>query len=147
METRAESRPDPLRPVFVLAALVLLGLGLAKVAAPAPPGEASIPELAPEETVRWQQRARVQGVLEIRAGAAVLLLPGSAAGLVLATVGAGFLTWQFLETPEQGPCPCLAGLRSWIPGLARHEAEWRMTLAVWFFLTGVLGWRSARDLG
>lgn len=130
IETRAESGRNLLRPVFVLAAVMLLGLGVAKEAAPALSGKGSLLELAPEETVRWQRRARVQGVLEIGAGAAILLLPGSAAGLVLAAVGAGFMTWQFLETPGQAPCPCLAGLRSWIPGLARHEAEWRMTLAV-----------------
>ncbi|MEJ5237464.1 MAG: hypothetical protein WHT82_03795 [Limisphaera sp.] len=139
----AQSGGRAVRPVLVLAALVLLLLGAAKLVGVGR-GEGEQLQLSSDSVAQWERWARWQGAGELVAGALVLVLPNPAGSLVLGAVGAGFLAWQFLETPGGVPCPCLAGLRSWISWLREQEEEWRTALATWFFLVGVLSWRSAR---
>lgn len=129
------------RRVVQLAGWVLVGLGLAKLLAVGgghPSLSGSGAEAASVST-RW---AVVQGVGEIGAGAAAVWLPAPMNCAVLAAVGSGFLVWQLLETPDAAPCPCLLGVRSWAGWVKGREREWRVTLASWFFLTGLLAWRS-----
>lgn len=144
VEPMAKPGSDPVRPVLVLAALVLLFLGAAKLVGVSR-SEAEQLSLPAEYVSRWERWARWQGAMELAAAALVLALPSPAGSLVLSAVGAGFLAWQFMEPPRGIPCPCLAGLRSWIGWVRERETEWRVALATWFFLVGVLSWRSVRE--
>jgi hypothetical protein len=105
-------------------------------------GESAGLGLDEERALRWERWALVQGVGETAAGLATVLLPPPMNSVVLVGVGAGFLLWQAFESPSSGPCPCLAGLRSMADWVQAYEREWRVGLAVWFFLVGVLSWRS-----
>jgi len=134
-------RRDSVRPGVMLAAVVLLVLGAVKVVAVLQ-GEGKDWPVSGEQVSQWRQWTLGQGVAEVLAGTTALCLRTTAGSLVLAAVGSGFLVWQFLETPTGVPCPCLAGLRSWSAWVREHEAEWRFSLAAWFFLVGVLSWRS-----
>ena len=129
------------RAVVGLAGWVLVALGLAKVAAVGR-GESAGLGLDEERALRWERWALAQGVGETAAGLATVLLPPPMNSVVLVGVGAGFLLWQAFESPSSGPCPCLVGLRSMAGWVQAYEREWRVGLAVWFFLVGVLSWRS-----
>lgn len=132
--------------MLVLAALVLLFLGAAKLKLiGVSRSEVEQLSLPAEYISRWERWARWQGAMELAVAALVLALPSPAGSLVLSGVGAGFLAWRFMEPPSGIPSPRLAGLRSWIGWVRERETEWRVALATWFFLVGVLSWRSVRE--
>ena len=128
--------------LVLLAGCLLTGLGLAKLATVVH-GESGAPGVTGAQAGQLQNRVLVQGIGETIVGLAIVLLPAPWNSVTLTIAGAGFLVGQVLWPSSLGPCPCLAGVETWAAWIRDYKAEWRMTLATWFFLVGALSWRSA----
>ena len=128
--------------IVLLAGCLLTGLGLAKLQTAAQ-GKSGAPGLTGGKADQRKTWIWVQGVGETMVGLAIVLMPPPWNSLTLTIAGAGFLLGQILVPSSLEPCPCLAGVETWAAWIRDYKAEWRMTLATWFFLVGALSWRSA----
>lgn len=131
------ARSEPVLPALRLAALLLVGLGIAKWAAALGMAEAPVEPAVPKND-RWQTWAAIQGAGEVALGVSVWVLPVGSAGLLLTATGAAFVLWTIWEPPVGMPCPCLAGISNWSAHLRERSWEWRLAIGTWFFLVGLL---------